>query len=163
MAARLASEIEDTEDVAKELKSAILKIFPGLDALNEDMKIRSSMEDRWVEARFKKYGTRDEVPIYTWAGREYFCEPPRIVDGKVWSFVYKMINVLIQGSAADIIKVAMVNCWARLREERMETRLVLQIHDELLFEGPPEEMEAFSTCATANNESVASASFTIAR
>jgi DNA polymerase-1 len=36
----------------------------------------------------------------------------------------------------------MVNCWARLREERMETRLVLQIHDELLFEGPPEEMDA---------------------
>jgi DNA polymerase-1 len=36
----------------------------------------------------------------------------------------------------------MVNCWARLRDERMETRLVLQIHDELLFEGPPEEMDA---------------------
>jgi DNA polymerase-1 len=36
----------------------------------------------------------------------------------------------------------MVRCWARLREERMQTRLVLQIHDELLFEGPPEEMDA---------------------
>ncbi|HEY0278445.1 MAG TPA: DNA polymerase I, partial [Solirubrobacterales bacterium] len=52
------------------------------------------------------------------------------------------VNTVIQGTAADIIKVAMVNCWARLREERMETRLVLQIHDELLFEGPPEEMDA---------------------
>ena len=51
------------------------------------------------------------------------------------------VNTVIQGTAADIIKVAMVRCWARLREERMETRLVLQIHDELLFEGPPEEME----------------------
>jgi DNA polymerase I len=52
------------------------------------------------------------------------------------------VNTVIQGTAADIIKVAMVRCWARLREERMETRLVLQIHDELLFEGPPKEMDA---------------------
>jgi DNA polymerase I len=52
------------------------------------------------------------------------------------------VNTVIQGTAADIIKVAMVRSWARLREERMETRLVLQIHDELLFEGPPEEMDA---------------------
>jgi DNA polymerase-1 len=52
------------------------------------------------------------------------------------------VNTVIQGTAADIIKVAMVRCWARLREERMATRLVLQIHDELLFEGPPEEMDA---------------------
>ncbi|HEX3362794.1 MAG TPA: DNA polymerase I [Solirubrobacterales bacterium] len=51
------------------------------------------------------------------------------------------VNTVIQGTAADIIKVAMVRCWARLREERMATRLVLQIHDELLFEGPPEEMD----------------------
>jgi DNA polymerase-1 len=52
------------------------------------------------------------------------------------------VNTVIQGTAADIIKVAMVRCWARLREERMETRLILQIHDELLFEGPPAEMDA---------------------
>lgn len=52
------------------------------------------------------------------------------------------VNTVIQGTAADIIKVAMVRCWARLREEQMATRLVLQIHDELLFEGPPEEMDA---------------------
>ncbi|HVD86195.1 MAG TPA: DNA polymerase I [Solirubrobacterales bacterium] len=52
------------------------------------------------------------------------------------------VNTVIQGTAADIIKVAMVRCWRGLRETRGETRLVLQIHDELLFEGPPGEMEA---------------------
>jgi DNA polymerase-1 len=52
------------------------------------------------------------------------------------------VNTVIQGTAADIIKVAMVNCDRALREAGGETRLVLQIHDELLFEGPPEEMEA---------------------
>jgi DNA polymerase I len=52
------------------------------------------------------------------------------------------VNTVIQGTAADIIKVAMVSCQKALREAGGETRLVLQIHDELLFEGPPGEMEA---------------------
>jgi len=51
------------------------------------------------------------------------------------------VNTVIQGTAADIIKVAMVRCQSALRETGGKTRLVLQIHDELLFEGPPEEME----------------------
>jgi DNA polymerase I len=52
------------------------------------------------------------------------------------------VNTVIQGTAADIIKVAMVNCQRALHEAGGETRLVLQIHDELLFEGPPGEMKA---------------------
>ena len=52
------------------------------------------------------------------------------------------VNTVIQGTAADIIKVAMVSCQRALREAGGETRLVLQIHDELLFEGPPGEMKA---------------------
>jgi DNA polymerase I len=52
------------------------------------------------------------------------------------------VNSVIQGTAADIIKVAMVRCHAALGQAGMRTRLVLQIHDELLFEGPAEEMEA---------------------
>jgi DNA polymerase-1 len=51
------------------------------------------------------------------------------------------ISTVIQGTAADIIKVAMVRAEAALEEAGMETELVLQIHDELLFEGPPAEME----------------------
>jgi DNA polymerase-1 len=54
------------------------------------------------------------------------------------------VNTVIQGTAADIIKVAMVRCQNALREAVGETRLVLQIHDELLFEGPPGEMAAAS-------------------
>jgi DNA polymerase-1 len=51
------------------------------------------------------------------------------------------VNTVIQGTAADIIKVAMVRCQSALGEAGAETRLVLQIHDELLFEGPPGEMD----------------------
>jgi DNA polymerase-1 len=49
------------------------------------------------------------------------------------------VNMVIQGTAADIMKVAMVRCDAALREAGLRTRMILQIHDELLFEGPAAE------------------------
>jgi DNA polymerase-1 len=50
------------------------------------------------------------------------------------------INYPMQGSAADIIKVAMVNIQRRLSEERLASKMVLQVHDELVFEVPEAEV-----------------------
>ncbi len=58
------------------------------------------------------------------------------------------VNTVIQGTAADIIKVAMVRCHRRLADAGNEARLVLQIHDELLFEGPPAELDAATDLVT---------------
>ena len=55
------------------------------------------------------------------------------------------INTVIQGSAADIIKRAMINVFRRLRREKLQPKLLLQIHDELVFELPPEEEPALRT------------------
>ena len=52
------------------------------------------------------------------------------------------INTVIQGSAADMIKLAMIAIHRRLRTEGRAARMLLQIHDELIFEVPPEELEA---------------------
>jgi DNA polymerase-1 len=52
------------------------------------------------------------------------------------------VNTVIQGTAADIIKLAMVRCQRALADADLATRLLLTIHDELLFEGPPGEIDA---------------------
>jgi DNA polymerase-1 len=54
------------------------------------------------------------------------------------------INTPIQGSAADLIKVAMVELDRRLRTDRLRGRLLLQVHDELVLESPAEEAEALT-------------------
>jgi DNA polymerase-1 len=52
------------------------------------------------------------------------------------------VNTVIQGTAADMIKLAMVRCHQALDSAELRTRLILTIHDELLFEGPPQEVDA---------------------
>jgi DNA polymerase I len=50
------------------------------------------------------------------------------------------INTVIQGSAADVIKQAMINIHRRMQKERLQARMLLQIHDELVFEVPSDEL-----------------------
>ena len=57
------------------------------------------------------------------------------------------VNTVIQGTAADIIKLAMVRCRRALDESGLESKLILQIHDELLLEGPDSETEAVAELA----------------
>ncbi|MBI4199755.1 MAG: DNA polymerase I [Chloroflexi bacterium] len=52
------------------------------------------------------------------------------------------INMPVQGTAADIIKIAMARIQQRMEEQRLRSRMLLQVHDELIFEVPPEELEA---------------------
>ncbi len=93
------------------------------------------MEERKQEARQHQYVT-------TLLGRR--CAIPEInsKNGAVRSYAERnAINYPIQGSAADIIKVAMVNIDRRLRAEGLKTRMVLQVHDELVFDVPQAELE----------------------
>jgi DNA polymerase-1 len=64
------------------------------------------------------------------------------------------INAPIQGSAADIIKVAMINVASRLKEEGLKSKMVLQVHDELVFDVYPGESEQLSKLVKQQMEGV---------
>jgi DNA polymerase I-like protein with 3'-5' exonuclease and polymerase domains len=70
---------------------------------------------------------RRNEPIRTWGGRLYYCEPPSIVNGRRQTWEYKLINYLIQGSAADITKEAI----CRWHEGGGVGRLLLTVYDEI--------------------------------
>ncbi len=98
------------EETARTLRKAYLAIFPGLDDLIKDLKRRA-----------RKY-----LPLRTWGGRQYFVEEPAIINGRMRTFEYKLLNYLIQGSSADITKEAIINS----SEAGLDVRLT--VHDELI-------------------------------
>ncbi len=59
------------------------------------------------------------------------------------------VNTIIQGSAADLIKVAMVRLHRRIRDERLRARLLVQVHDELVFEARGDDLEGLSALIAA--------------
>jgi DNA polymerase-1 len=97
--------------------------------------IKAFMEGKKEEAREKLY-------VSTLLGRR--CAVPEInsKNGAIRSYAERnAINYPIQGSAADIVKIAMVRIHARLRQEGLQAAMVLQVHDELVFDVPEREVE----------------------
>ena len=109
-------------DMAKEVKDAILALLPGLKEMYQDMKRRFM----------------DNKPIRTWGGREYYCEAPRTVEGRMMTFDYKLVNYLVQGSSADCTKDAIL---AYSRAQPKGHKLLLSVHDELLLSVPEKQAD----------------------
>jgi len=64
------------------------------------------------------------------------------------------VNTPIQGSAADIVKLAMISINSRMEKEKLKSRLVLQVHDELIFEVPLNEVDIMKTLVKDEMEGV---------
>ena len=64
-------------------------------------------------------------------------------------------NSPIQGSAADLIKLAMINIHRALADRRLSSAMILQVHDELVFESPPEELETLEALVRQEMEHAA--------
>jgi len=63
------------------------------------------------------------------------------------------VNTPLQGTAADIIKLAMIDINAILQRQKMKSRMLLQVHDELVFEAPPQEAEELKNLVKTEMES----------
>lgn len=105
-------------DEAKILRKTILKAFPGINDINRDLKDKSNNNE----------------PFYTIGNRMYYCEEPIWKDGRYITFDYKMLNTLIQGSAADVTKQAILNLQDAIDKHNLNNDIIfmLSIHDEIV-------------------------------
>ena len=101
--------------------------YPGISEYIEDVKAKAR-ESRYVE---------------TVMGRRRYVLDINSSNFNVRGAAERMaINMPVQGTAADIMKMAMVRVQGRLEQENMRTKMLLQVHDELVFEVPQDEMDS---------------------
>jgi DNA polymerase I len=123
----LADRLNIPREEAKEFIDAYLERFPRVAEF-----MAATIERAKEEGHVKTlWGRRRQIPELRARNYQVRTLGERLA-----------VNTVIQGTAADIIKLAMVRCHRALAESQLQTRLLLTIHDELLFEGPPEETAA---------------------
>ena len=123
----LADRLNIARQEAKEVIDAYMQRFPQVAAFIEST-IEKAGEEGYVKTL---WGRRRQIPELRARNYQVRTLGERLA-----------VNTVIQGTAADIIKLAMLRCHEALASSEMATRLILTIHDELLFEGPPEEVDA---------------------
>jgi DNA polymerase I len=123
----LADRLRIEQEEAQEFIDRYLERFPAVHRFMKDA-IAQAEEHGYVSTLFGRRRQVPEIRARNWQTRKL---GERLA-----------VNTIIQGTAADIIKVAMVRCARGLTDAGLATRMILQIHDELLFEGPEDEMDA---------------------
>jgi len=121
----LARQLKIPQSQAKELKESYFARFPGV--------------KRYIDETIQF--ARDKGYVQTLFGRKRYMPD---INSRVFQFRQAAeraaSNMPIQGTSADIMKRAMVLVHHRLQETKLQSRMLLQVHDELLFEAPPEEV-----------------------
>ena len=139
----LAKDINVTQEAAQEFIDAYFTGFP---------RVRAFIDRTLEEARISgvvrtMFGRRRLVPNLTSRNYQMRSQAER-----------EAVNMPIQGSAADILKKAMIDLHAELPRRGLRTRMILTVHDELLFESPREESAAASEVVRERMEQAASLS-----
>jgi DNA polymerase I len=122
----MADRLDIPQEEADEFIQRYLAGFPAVARFIEET-IAQGTEHGYVSTLFGRRRQVPELRARRWELRK---------QGERFA-----VNMVIQGTAADIMKVAMVRCDAALKQAGLRSRMVLQIHDELLFEGPAEESD----------------------
>jgi len=143
-------------------KSANYAILYGVSAfgLSQATKIDQKEAQRYIEAYFAAHPAvrafidttltegRERGYVTTLLGRRRYLPDLRSQNVVARNAAERMaMNAPVQGTASDMIKIAMVRMQAALAERGLAARMLLQVHDELLFEAPPEEVQAIEALA----------------
>jgi DNA polymerase-1 len=149
-----------TSDHRRQAKVVNFGIVYGLSAfgLSQQLGIEPGEARRFIEAYFEKYAgvrafidsTLDEArrdqKVKTLFGRVRPIPDINSKNVNQRGFAERTaVNTPLQGTAADLIKLAMIRIDEEIRKRRMKSRMTLQVHDELVFEVPESEVEAMKT------------------
>jgi DNA polymerase I len=150
-------------------KAVNFGIVYGLSAfgLSQQIGIEQREAKKFIDAYFEKYQgvrrfidqvleqTRREQRVRTMFGRARPIPDINSKNANTRGFAERTaVNTPLQGTAADIIKLAMIRIDQELRERRLKSRMLLQVHDELLFEVPQPEIETLRELVRESMEKV---------
>ncbi len=137
---RLARETKTTMDEARAFIASYFETYPG---------VRAWLDGTVDTARTLGY-------VSTLLGRRRYLPELHDSDARVQAQAENVaMNTPLQGTAADIIKLAMIRIDRRLRAEGWQARMLLQVHDELVFEAPPDEVARLAAMAREEMASAA--------
>ena len=161
---------EVTPVLRSRAKAVNFGIVYGISAfsLAQDIGVYPNEAKAYIDAYLEKYhGVRDYMKqivetakaqgyVSTIYGRRRYLPELKSANFNMRSFGERVaLNMPVQGTAADIIKLAMVNVHRRLKAEGLKARLILQVHDELIVECPGEEAEQVRQILTEEMENAA--------
>lgn len=147
---------EVTSDMRRKAKTANFGIIYGISAfgLSERLNISRTEAKNLIDGYFENFkkvkGYMDEIIkvarekgyVETIKGRRRYLNDINSANAVVRGVAERnAINAPIQGSAADIIKLAMINIWKELLRNNLDAKMILQVHDELNFNVPKDELE----------------------
>ncbi|MEA4921377.1 MAG: DNA polymerase I [Clostridiaceae bacterium] len=145
---------EVTSQMRSRAKAVNFGIVYGISAfsLSEDIGVYPKQAQQYIDAYLEKYhGVREYMTriktqahedgfVTTVFGRKRWIPELKSSNFNTRAFGDRVaLNTPIQGAAADIIKLAMIRVWKALRQEGLNARLILQVHDELILECPKDE------------------------
>jgi DNA polymerase-1 len=158
-----------TPDHRRQAKVVNFGIVYGLSAfgLSQQLGIEPSEAKQFIANYFEKYKgvrtfidktleeARRDLKVKTLHGRVRPIPDINSKNANQRGFAERTaVNTPLQGTAADLIKIAMIRIDAALRERGLKSRMTLQVHDELVFEGPEAEVEAMQSLVREHMEKV---------
>jgi DNA polymerase-1 len=158
-----------TDEMRSQAKAINFGIIYGMGAfrLANELGISRKMADIYIDNYFKRYAgvktfidktimqTRETCEVSTLFGRKRRLDDIRSSNANLRNFAQRAaVNTPIQGSAADLIKLAMIKMQAALATERMASKMLLSVHDEIIFETPEQEKDKLMAMAKQVMENV---------